>query len=91
MLRDAGYNVAATLAYRDHHPYSNSDASRVAAAARAAGTDTVLTTQKDLVRWEALGELPFSPVAVPLVLDIDGWEALSESIDQALARAREAA
>ena len=91
MLREAGHNVAATLSFPDHHAYGNPDAARVAAAARAAGTGIVLTTQKDRVRWEALGALPFSCVAVPLVLEIDGWDVLTASLEQALMRAREAA
>jgi tetraacyldisaccharide 4'-kinase len=88
MLREAGYSVAATLAFPDHHRYGRRDVARVAAAA---GAGAVVTTQKDLVRLEALGPLPFACRAVPLLLELDGWETLTASLDHALARAREAA
>lgn len=91
MLRDAGCNVAATLSFPDHHRYAPRDVARVGSTARWAGTDTVVTTRKDLVRWQALGPLPFECIAIPLGLELDGWDTLTASLDQAIARAREAA
>lgn len=91
MLREAGYNVAATIAFSDHHRYSPGDVARVVAAADGAGAQTVVTTEKDLVRWEALAPLPFTCQAVPLELAVEGWDTLTISIEQAMARAREAA
>jgi tetraacyldisaccharide 4'-kinase len=91
MLRDAGCNVAATLSFPDHHRYGPRDVARVDSTARWAGTDTVVTTRKDLVRWQVLGPLPFECIAIPLGLELDGWDTLTASLDQAIARAREAA
>ena len=91
MLRDAGCNVAAALSFPDHHRYGPRDVARVDSTARWAGTDTVVTTRKDLVRWQPLGPLPFECVAIPLGLELDGWETLTASLEQAIARAREAA
>lgn len=91
LLRESGYTVAGTIAFPDHHQYRAADIARVASAARAAGTDAVVTTEKDLVRWEALAPLPFTCEAVALALDIEGWDVLSASIEQAMARAREVA
>ena len=89
-LRESDYNLAATIAFPDHHRYEIADVTRVAAAVRAAGADRVVTTEKDLVRWEVLAPLPFSCEAVALTLDIDGWDTVTASIEQAMARAREA-
>jgi tetraacyldisaccharide 4'-kinase len=70
-LRAAGWNVARTLEFRDHHPYSARDAARVVAAARAAGAAAIVTTEKDYVRL-----LPHRPFAmrtgwVPLTMEPD--------------------
>lgn len=88
MLRDAGYVVKTSLAFADHHRYVPADITRIAAAARAAGSSVVWTTEKDAVRFESLGALPFTVVAVPMRLDVGDWDALTASLDAALRRAR---
>jgi tetraacyldisaccharide 4'-kinase len=70
--RQAGWSIARELAFRDHHPYSADDVRRIEDEARAAGTATVLTTEKDYVRL-----LPFRPfgvsiVVAPLTLELEG-------------------
>ena len=55
-LTKAGYSVAGTRAFRDHHPYSRQDLQSLIAASRAAGADALVTTEKDLVRL-----LPYRP------------------------------
>ena len=62
----AGWQVAGTIVFRDHHPFTDLDVDRIARAARAAGAGVVLTTEKDAVRFEAchVGNLPLA--AVPL-------------------------
>jgi tetraacyldisaccharide 4'-kinase len=70
--RQAGWSIARELAFRDHHPYSADDVRRIEDEARAAGTATVLTTEKDYVRL-----LPFRPFGVsigvaPLTLALEG-------------------
>jgi tetraacyldisaccharide 4'-kinase len=87
-LRAAGWPVVETLSFRDHHPYSARDVSRIAAAARSVGASTVLTTEKDAVRFEPLAPLPFTLQPVPLSLDFDDWSTLSASIAEALRRRR---
>ncbi|HUE85999.1 MAG TPA: tetraacyldisaccharide 4'-kinase, partial [Vicinamibacterales bacterium] len=91
LLRDAGYQLAGTLPFADHHRYNAGDVARIAAAGRSAGAHIVVTTAKDAVRFEPLGSLPFTLVAVPMRLEVDGWGALTASLDQAVRRAREAA
>jgi tetraacyldisaccharide 4'-kinase len=87
MLRDAGYAVAATLSFADHHPYTTADIARIDRAARDAGAAVVLTTEKDAVRFEALGRLPFALTPVTMRLEVDGWDALTAAVRQALRRA----
>jgi tetraacyldisaccharide 4'-kinase len=67
----AGWQVAGTLVFRDHHPFTGRDVDRIAHAARAAGAGVVLTTEKDAVRFEAcdVGNLPLA--AVPLEVTIE--------------------
>jgi tetraacyldisaccharide 4'-kinase len=70
-LRAAGWTLAGTLGFADHHRYSRGDVARIAAASRAAGAAAILTTEKDFVRL-----LPFRPFAsrigwVPLTMEPD--------------------
>jgi tetraacyldisaccharide 4'-kinase len=91
LLRDNGYRVVESIAFPDHHRYSTNDIARVAKAAQAVQAAAVVTTEKDLVRLEALGSLPFECIAVPLQLALEPWETIAALITEALARAREAA
>jgi tetraacyldisaccharide 4'-kinase len=70
-LTAAGWRIAGSMAFRDHHPYRAADGKRIVEAARAAGATTILTTEKDAVRMERLdgGALPIA--AVPLTVTID--------------------
>jgi len=74
----AGWHIAGTLAFRDHHPFSARDVRRITAAAQAARCAIVLTTEKDAVRLSAceLGDLPIA--AVPLVVTIEPQDAFRE-------------
>jgi len=58
-LRAAGVRLAGTRRFADHHPYGARDLEEIAAAARAAGAEVLVTTEKDLVR------LPAPPPASP--------------------------
>ena len=68
-LRTRGHQLAGTLAFPDHHPYSDGDLRRMSERARAVNATAVLTTEKDYVRLLPLR--PFSlPVAwVPLTME----------------------
>jgi tetraacyldisaccharide 4'-kinase len=67
----AGWEVAGTMLFRDHHRFDRRDIARITAAAKNAATAIVLTTEKDAVRLAAceLGELPIA--SVPLVVGIE--------------------
>jgi tetraacyldisaccharide 4'-kinase len=61
-LRRAQWNVAEALIFRDHHPYTRGDVSRMEAIVRARAAVAIVTTEKDFVRL-----LPFRPFPVPVV------------------------
>ena len=67
----AGWQVVGAMTFRDHHVFDRSDVRRIAAAAKAAASAIVLTTEKDAVRLDAceLGDLPIA--SVPLVIGIE--------------------
>ena len=70
-LREAGWVVAAELAFADHHRYSASDVERIVGAARASRSVLVLTTEKDLMRLLPHRPFPIPLAAVPLRLSIE--------------------
>jgi tetraacyldisaccharide 4'-kinase len=86
-VESAGWRVVGTLAFRDHHRFSQRDIRRIARAAKASAAAIVLTTEKDAVRLAAceLGDLPIA--SVPLRATIDPADAFR---DWLLARIRDA-
>jgi tetraacyldisaccharide 4'-kinase len=79
-LRDAGWQVADSVDFPDHHRYTQADLDRIAQRLRQSGADAVFTTDKDAVRLEALGKLPFPAYRVPLVVTFEPAEPLFESV-----------
>jgi tetraacyldisaccharide 4'-kinase len=67
----AGWEIADTMVFRDHHRFTLRDVDRLTAAAKGARCSIVLTTEKDAVRLAPLplGDLPIA--AVPLVTAIE--------------------
>ena len=55
-LAALGCRVVGQVAYRDHHRFTARELEAAAAAARAAGADAVVTTEKDAVRLAASGD-----------------------------------
>lgn len=66
--------------FPDHHQFSRADLDRIAAALTQCGADAVFTTDKDAVRFESLGNLPFALYRVPLVVSFEPAEPLFESV-----------
>jgi tetraacyldisaccharide 4'-kinase len=60
-LRDAGYVVAGTALFPDHHAFTRRDVGRIWSDAVSASAACVVTTEKDLVRL-----LPFRPFPLPV-------------------------
>ena len=77
-VRAAGYDVAGSLAFADHHRFSRADVARVTRRARELAAAFVLTTEKDMVRLRPLAPFDVPVARVPLHLAIepaDGFEA----------------
>jgi tetraacyldisaccharide 4'-kinase len=78
-LRGLGLRLAGSRRFRDHHRYRRADLRGVVDAARAAGAEVVVTTEKDLVRIDALpsGSPPWYALALRVLpappLDLGGW------------------
>ena len=68
------------MTFADHHRYSASDVAAIAAKLQSAGADAVFTTDKDAVRFEALGALPFPLYRVPLMCRIRSGRRAVRSI-----------
>jgi len=83
----AGWEIAGTMTFRDHHRFSARDVKRIEAAARTAGSAIVLTTEKDAVRLAShdLGEMPIA--AVPLVVGVEPHDAFASWLFERLANA----
>lgn len=88
-LRDAGLEVAATRAFRDHHPYTSREVARIFDEAAARGAGSVVTTEKDYVRL-----LPFRPFRrpvgwVPLTMEPEPADAFRVWLRTSMASARD--
>ena len=83
-LKDAGWDVVDAVTFGDHHRYSRSDLAAIVARASSSGADVVFTTDKDAVRFEAVGELPLPFYRVPLTVQFDPAAALFESVQAVL-------
>jgi tetraacyldisaccharide 4'-kinase len=79
-LKSAGWQVAGVLGFPDHHRYSNADIEKIDKARVAAGAQAVFTTDKDAVRFEMNGGLPFALYRVPQTMRFDPAEALFASV-----------
>ena len=87
-LSSAGWTVAGTMAFGDHHRFTPRDLRRIALGARAASSEIILTTEKDAVRLAVcdLGDLPIA--SVPLVVGIEPREQFRSWLMARLSRAR---
>ncbi len=79
-LKDADWSIADSIAFPDHHRYTDHDVEQIAARFRECGATAVFTTDKDAVRFEALGPLPFPLFRVPLLVEFDPPDAVFESV-----------
>ena len=78
-LKDAGWNVVDSMAFKDHHRYSSSDVQSIQSRMASSGATVVFTTDKDAVRFEPhLATLPL--YRVPLTVEFDPAAALFESV-----------
>ena len=74
-LEAAGWTVARTLAFGDHHRYGARDLAQIARAVADTGAVAALTTAKDAVRLMPLRPLPVPVAFVPLHVAIEPADA----------------
>ena len=71
-----GESLVGTRGFEDHHPYSGTDIDGIVAAARQAGSDCLVTTDKDYMRLPQ-GRLPMDlmilGIAIQFKADRDPW------------------
>jgi tetraacyldisaccharide 4'-kinase len=87
-LRSAGWQVSDVVSFPDHHRYAHRDVERIEESRIAGGADAVFTTDKDAVRFEAIGALPFPLYRVPQTVTFDPPDTLFAAIRAALDRSR---
>jgi tetraacyldisaccharide 4'-kinase len=89
LLRAMGAAVVYSRRFRDHYHYTTRDLAEVAAGARAAGAELLVTTEKDAVKLDRLAapELPlyYLPVEVEICA---GEDRLWAEVGRALANFR---
>lgn len=69
----AGFEIAGTMEFRDHHRFSLKDVDRIVARAKSLDAEFVLTSEKDIVRLK-----PYEPFEFPLA-----WLPLRVTIEPA--------
>ena len=73
MLEAAGLDVAAAIPLADHQAYGPAEAARLSAACRTSGAGLVVTTEKDLVKMQALAlDYPVHALEIELRLHQPG-------------------
>ena len=71
----AGWTIAGTMPFKDHHPYSAADARAIAVAAAGCGAAAIVATSKDMVKLRALEPWPVPLVEVPLAVRVEPTDA----------------
>ena len=87
-LAAAGWHVAGSLLFRDHHRFRPADVMRLAEAARDAQTHVIVTTEKDAVRLEGLNPASLALAVAPLSAAIVPADLFAAWLRERLGRAR---
>jgi tetraacyldisaccharide 4'-kinase len=90
-LRANGIEVISQRAFADHHSFTQSEIEQLAAEAKRDAL-TMVTTEKDLARLDAGGQLPTwaeGIVAFPVQLEFENAGALRKLVSDRLFRARD--
>ncbi|MEO7189480.1 MAG: tetraacyldisaccharide 4'-kinase [Vicinamibacterales bacterium] len=87
-LARAGWDVARSLPFADHHRFTQRDVLRMRAAVHETHAAAVLTTEKDAIRLLPLRPLGVPVAAVPLRVSVDPASAFQDWLVTRLERAR---
>lgn len=80
-LEQCGVRVAKLIPFPDHYHYTTRDADEILRTAKALGTDLILCTMKDLVKWNRQSGFPFRAVSIEIRFT-HGESAVSEWIKE---------
>lgn len=89
-LARAGWRLASTMSFADHHVYRAAEVDRIVAAARHAGASAVVTTEKDAVRFEAHRFQNMPLMTVPLRVSVEPANVFVTWLVERLEKARSA-
>jgi tetraacyldisaccharide 4'-kinase len=89
-LARAGWKLASTMSFADHHVYDAAEVDRIVAAARNVGAAAVVTTEKDAVRFEAHRFQNMPLMTVPLKVSVEPANVFVTWLIERLEKARSA-
>ncbi len=75
MIQRLGCNIRGILAFSDHHKYTNKDFRTILQAAKHAGVDALLTTEKDYVRIAGKTKWPLDLLVLGVRISFGDQEA----------------
>jgi tetraacyldisaccharide 4'-kinase len=78
-LRANGLNVVDTKSFRDHHRYTAADIAAIKAAAKTAGAEAIVTTEKDAVK---IDDRDIIAIAAEMIIEPEILEKISGLVDQ---------
>jgi tetraacyldisaccharide 4'-kinase len=78
-LRTEGLTVVGSKAFRDHHRYTAADIAAIKAAARTAGADAIVTTEKDAVK---IDDRDIIAIAAEMIVEPEILEAIAARISR---------
>jgi tetraacyldisaccharide 4'-kinase len=68
-VEDLGFNITGFCRFPDHHPYAPNDVSAIIKAAKGAGAEFLITTEKDYVRFGHRFDWPLDLIVVGIRID----------------------
>jgi len=86
----SGRTTAETMAFADHHPYTQKDVDRIVQRAREVGAELALTTEKDAVRLEGMDFKGLTIQTIPLSVAIEPAQQFQHWLVGRLSGARQA-
>jgi tetraacyldisaccharide 4'-kinase len=77
-LRENGLDVIGTRSFRDHHRYTAGDIAAIKDAARTAGAEAIVTTEKDAVK---INDRDIIAIAAEMIIEPEILERISGLVD----------
>ena len=88
-LRRAGWTLAETMSFADHHPYGRHDLDRILTRAAGVGAGRIVTTEKDFVRLLRFRPFRMPINAIPLRLELQPIDEFRDWLSGAIRSARD--